>query len=162
MVARLDGSATAFVFQRFVAPEVSAALLLEPRHFSSQDRDRSLRQSKRSLRIGRHNRRDWRMIRVCMTVGAVVNPHILLAPESHERDRSGKRSILFAPGILELYSHRVWIGLVAVHQHQRPVSVGTMHRIRSNQRIALGESCNQQRKKGTYDARPSDAAPTPG
>ena len=63
------------------------------------------------------------MVRVRMAVGAVVDPGMLLAPESHEADRPGERSIPLALGIFKLHADGVrWSGLYS------PASVTSFHR----------------------------------
>ena len=75
------------------------------------------------------------MVRIRMTVGTVVDPHVLFAAESDESDWPGKISTLLAFRILKLHLHSVWIRFVAINQHQRPVPIGPIHCIRGDQHI---------------------------
>src|ERR1700690_4001507 len=57
-------------------------------HLTAQYGDRSFGEYEGSLGIRGYGRSDRRMIRIGVTVGAVVDPHILLAPEGHDVDRA--------------------------------------------------------------------------
>ena len=72
-----------------------------------------------------------------MTVGTVVDPHILFAAEGHNGDRPEKDAsrLLFASS--KTTRTACEIGFVAIDQHQRPVAIGTMHRIGRHQQIAV-------------------------
>src|SRR5438552_3313999 len=74
---------------------------------------------------------------IWMAIWAIIDPNILLAPESHKRHRARKGSVPFSAGVVEYNADRMRIVLVTIHQHQRPVSVGTAHRVRSDQHITF-------------------------
>src|SRR5271169_3820518 len=105
------GSATICILKGSTHEVPRQALILESRHLAPQDGDRSLRHSENGLRSGRHGSCDRWVIRVRVTVGAVVNPDILLASESHEGDRAGEHCTRLALRVLKLYAHGVRVGL---------------------------------------------------
>ena len=67
---------------------IAAGLILEPRRLSPQDGDRRFRQGEGSRWTCCQSSRDRRVIRIGMTVWAVVDPDILFASEGHKSDGS--------------------------------------------------------------------------
>ena len=108
----------------------------EARDFPAQHSYRSFGKSECSLRVGFNNRRDRRTVRIGMAVRPIVDPNILFTAKSHECDWAPERRALSLAGV-ERDANGVWIVLITIHQHQRPVSIRTMDCVRSHELISV-------------------------
>src|ERR1700731_2488415 len=102
---------------------------------AAQHRDRCLwqREYRRSVRI--HMKADGRAIRICVAVRSIVLPLILLTSERGHGNWSGEKASSFV-GIFKSHADCMRIRLVAVDQHQGPVSLRTPDGITRHQRVA--------------------------
>src|ERR1700681_4846500 len=73
-----------------------------------------------------------------MTVGAIIYPDILLAAESDEGGRPVEECGSFLTGRVEKHAHSVRVSFVAIDEHERPVSIGTMQRVGGHESVAVG------------------------
>ena len=73
-----------------------------------------------------------------MTVGAIVDPNILLAPESDEGGGTVEECGSLLTGRLEQHAYRVRVGFVAIDEHDRPVSIGAVQRVGGHKSVAFG------------------------
>src|SRR5437868_14230384 len=78
---------------------------------------------------------DGRTIRICVAVRSIVLPLILLTPERGHGNWSGEKASSFV-GIFKSHADCMRIRLVAVDQHQGPVSIRTPDGIRRYQHVA--------------------------
>lgn len=72
-----------------------------------------------------------------MTIGAIVDPDILLAAESHEGGGTVKECGSLLTERVEDHANSVRISFVAIDEHDGPVSIGTMQRVGGHERIAI-------------------------
>ena len=72
-----------------------------------------------------------------MTVGAVVDPNVLLTAESHEGGGTAEECGSFLGRGFEQHTYRVRISFVAIDEHDRPVSIGTIQRVGGYESVAI-------------------------
>jgi hypothetical protein len=68
-------------------PGTRLILVLQSVNLASQDSNRSFWQSENGSRLSFYGDGHRRIVGISMTVGPVVDPHILLAAKGHKRDR---------------------------------------------------------------------------
>src|ERR1035441_5151591 len=65
-------------------------------------------------------------------------PFILLLAKRNHRDLSDEGCVLMTAGIMEEDAHLMWMIVVLVDEHQRPLTVWTMESVSRHQHVSLG------------------------
>ena len=102
--------------------------------FPPQHRNRRARNLIDSIGSATHRGARWRPIRIGVPAVAFGVPDVFIRAEGDAIDLSGE--VFRSAAMVEDNFHCVIVGLVAVHQHHRPLAIGALDRIRRDQHIA--------------------------